>query len=352
MNTTSFKIDTIQRGQQVRRFSPFMLALALFCLASVLLAPYAQAAAEPVQIPLEINQALRGDGSATPPEATFTYHLTAQSPAAPLPEGSSADGYAFTMTGNAQTSIAPINFVRPGIYTYELYCDPATEPGFIADTQVYTIEMYVTSDLRIYAVVTLSDGNKTSDIRFIQSYSARASDPAIMVDPPVQKIVKGNPPHASMFTFQLKAKDPSSPMPAGSVDGVKMLTIIGSGEKEFGVWSYTKEGVYSYAISEVDTGIKGYTYDMVIYTITDTVKAQDGQLVVERAVTDNTGKRTEVCTFTNHYSALGTIPIVGGILPKTGDLLRLLPYMGFLALALFVIGMFLLLGRRAKRSRA
>jgi len=327
-----------------------MLALALLCLASTVLAPYAHAA-EPVPIPLKIDQVLQSDGSATAPEATFTYHLTAQSPATPLPEGSGTNSYDFTITGDSQGSIDPIDFTRPGIYTYELRCDPAVEAGYVADTQVYTIEIYVTSDLRIFAVVTSSDGEKTSSIRFTQRYSARASDPAVMIDPPVEKIVKGNPSQRSTFTFQLKAEDPSNPMPAGSKNGVKTLSILGSGHGEFGVWSFTKEGVYHYTISEVDTGIKGYTYDTVIYKITDVVKAKDGQLVVERTLTDTIGTRPDACTFTNHYSASGRLPIVGGVLPKTGDMLKLAPYAILVILAALLLRAFLGRSASAKKAR-
>ena len=185
------KTELTQRRQQVRKLSVLAITLALICcLISSVVAPQSARAADSVQVPLVVTQILSSDGSATPPQATFTYRLTAQSPSAPLPEGASADGYTFTITGNTDAQIAPISFVRPGAYSYELSCLPTAEAGFTTDTQIYTIEMYVTTDLSVYSIVYLSDENKTADIRFTQRYSALPSNPANMVDPPVQKTVR------------------------------------------------------------------------------------------------------------------------------------------------------------------
>jgi pilin isopeptide linkage protein len=124
-----------------------------------------------------------------------------------------------------------------------------------------------------------------------------------MVDPPVVKTVSGDPAKASTFTFRLTADKPTNPMPAGSKDGVKDLQITGSGKGEFGTWSYTAEGTYYYTVSEVNTGEKGYTYDTTVYTITDAVKAVDGQLVVTRVVTNGANKQVTSLSFINTYTS-------------------------------------------------
>jgi pilin isopeptide linkage protein len=115
-------------------------------------------------------------------------------------------------------------------------------------------------------------------------------------------------------------------MPAGSVNGTKTITVAGSGEGEFGTWSYEKEGVYYYYVSEVNTGERGYTYDKAIYTITDVVKAEDGRLGLSRVVTNDTNRQVTSLSFNNKYDSGGTIipegpkpdgPKPDG--PKTGD---------------------------------
>ncbi|MDR0841500.1 MAG: hypothetical protein LBN26_09010, partial [Christensenellaceae bacterium] len=168
-------------------------------------------------------------------------------------------------------------------------------------------------------------GGKTADLRFTHSFAPLPSDPLLMVDPPVQKTVSGEPPENSEFTFQLKAGNPLNPMPAGSVNDIKTITITGAGQADFGVWAYTKEGTYYYTVSEVNGKVSGYTYDTTVYTFTDTVKAVDGQLAVTRVITNGAGKPiTNFLTFINTYKAPssgdgGTGTGTGTNGPKTGD---------------------------------
>jgi pilin isopeptide linkage protein len=187
-----------------------------------------------------------------------------------------------------------------------------------------------------------------------------------MVDPPVQKTVSGEPPANSEFTFQLKAGNPLNPMPAGSVNDIKTITITGAGQADFGAWAYTKEGTYYYTVSEVNGKVSGYTYDTTVYTFTDTVKAVDGQLAVTRVITNGAGKPvTNFLTFINTYKAsssgggggeggTGTGTGTGTNGPKTGDdsqatLYRVLLYMAG-AVALGSAAYLLLSGRQSRRT--
>jgi pilin isopeptide linkage protein/LPXTG-motif cell wall-anchored protein len=131
---------------------------------------------------------------------------------------------------------------------------------------------------------------------------------AVMSDPPVQKIVKGNPPTDATFTFQMKAVTDGAPMPEGSKDGVKTVQITGNGSYEFGEMWFTEAGEWVYEISEVNDGVKGYTYDTTKYTLTVTVtEDESGKLVKEETVTGGDGE----IVFTNVYEEEP--------LPKTGD---------------------------------
>jgi len=118
------------------------------------------------------------------------------------------------------------------------------------------------------------------------------------------------------------ADNPSQPMPPGSVDGVKTMQITGSGSKEFGIWSYTQEGVYFYRISEVNTGARNYVYDTTVYTITDTVTAVDGQLKLSRVVTNGSNRQVTSLDFINTYTSGGllnppALPVLPPLPPNT-----------------------------------
>lgn len=126
----------------------------------------------------------------------------------------------------------------------------------------------------------------------------------IPVDPPVTKVVKGNPDNAAEFRFTLKAENATNPMPEGSVNGQKTITIKGSGTKEFGQWEFTEPGTYKYTVSEVNTGERGYKYDTTIYTLTYKVFFKEGNLSVNETVTDQYGNSAEKIVYVNEYSPI------------------------------------------------
>lgn len=130
------------------------------------------------------------------------------------------------------------------------------------------------------------------------------SDPGIIDrDPPIEKVVKGNPVTDGTFNFRLRAADVTNPMPEGSRRGEKTMTIKGAGTDDFGVWHYTEAGTYIYYISEINTGEAGYSYDTVIYTVTDKVTYKGGSLVLETSIKDNLGnKDIKSIVFTNEFS--------------------------------------------------
>ena len=239
-------------------------------------------------------------------DGAFAYRLKPLVSGAPMPPGSAADRYDFSLAGTKGVQIGPMNYTRQGIYKYELFQLIGTEkPGYTYDKRVYTLEVYVDSALEAKLTIKNQDGAKAGGIEFRNSYKVLPSDPGLMADPPVKKTVSGDPAKDSAFSFRLKAQDPSYPMPTGSVDGVKTINITGSGEGRFGKWSYNEEGLYYYIVSEVDAGEKGYVYDTALYTITDVVKAVDGRLEVSRVVTNDSNRQVTSMTFINKYSPGG-----------------------------------------------
>ena len=321
-------------------------AVLLMILIAGLLVPMTAYAADNT-LRITVSQIFETSSSST--EAVFKYKLTPLESGNPMPSGSTEEGYVFTVTGNSSAEIGPINYSQPDIYSYELCQVIETEkPGFSYDKRVYTLDVYVDAELHISLIVKNRDGNKTDRIVFENGYSVSPSDPALMVDPPVRKTIIGNPYKDSMFKFRLTAQNISNPMPAGSLNGVKEIVITGTGEKEFGKWSYDKEGVYVYTVSEVNSGEKNYTYDMTVYTITDTVKDENGQLVLSRVVTNNSNQQTASLAFVNKYSVDEGKPG-----PITGDDIKTALYYFLFALggtAAVGATIYLIAGKRRKKD--
>jgi len=255
-----------------------------------------------------------GDG--TPKNAqkhSFTYRLQPLGAGHPMPQGSGEDGFTFTLTGNTSITVGPLRFGRPGVYRYALFqVIGSKEPDVTQDRRVYGIEVYVDPTLGVALIVKNNDGEKVEEIRFANRYFAHATDPSLMADPPVKKALAGKPAKASVFQFKLTASDPAQPMPDGSANGSKTVSVTGAGEAAFGTWSYMESGIYRYTVAEINTAEKGYTYDTAVYTIEDRVEEEDGHLVLSRRVTNNAGDPAASLAFTNRYSA-------GGDGPATGD---------------------------------
>ena len=332
-----------------------IMMIVMLVVTSVPLTSYA--AANPLDITVKQAFATSSAGA----DATFTYQLKPLESGNPLPAGSAADGYLFDITGTAATDIELPVYGQQGIYRYELLqVINAEKPGYTYDRRVYTIEIYADTAQSAEVIVYNQQGEKEGSIEFQNSYHILPSDPALMTDPLITKTVSGHPGHPSTFEFKLVAEDAFCPMPAGSVNGVKTIKITGSGQSELGTWSYDKADTYYYTVYEVNTGISGYTYDTTVYTITDTVKEENGQCIVARIVTNDLKKPVATCAFTNTFNGnKGPASVLinqlsqGKGLPKTGDNLRFASYITLCALGVVLAaGMTLHLSAGARRKEA
>jgi len=336
-----------------------MLLVCLFTLVS----PQAAYAA-PDDVTLAVEQVFTKPAGSTAAD-TFTYTLTAQQSGSPMPAGSSGDTCTFTISDTDTVDLGPVIYSTAGTYSYEIQQTVVSaQTGYTYDRQVYTMEVYATNTaggLQADAVVYNGNGLKVSAIVFENVYEPLASDPSIMVDPPVKKTVSGPPGVNGTFTFKLEAENKSDPMPAGSKDGVKRMKIIGPGEADFGTWSYTKAGTYHYTISEVNNGETGYTYDTTVYTITDSVTDADGQLTVARMVTNAANEQVDSYDFVNKYTSVrgASGPGGGGITKstsgsKTGDDSVAGLYQGMLfigGIVLMALAVYRIRNRKIRRVR-
>ena len=323
------------------RIHSVLLAITVTLMMMVAAAPLAAYSVDN-SLGFTVSQVFSDSSNST--NATFTYRLKPLVATNPMPAGSTAEGYTFSITGKDNKNVSPIYFSKTGIYEYTLYNVAGTgQKGYTYDSHVYNLKFFVDGSLNIILVAFNADGTKAENIVFEAGYHTAATDPKLMVDPPVKKTVSGKPAKNSTFSFSLVAKNASCPMPAGSANGVKTIKIVGAGEGEFGTWSYTKAGTYYYSVHEVNSGDTEYTYDTAVYSIKDTVTDEDGQLVLSRVVTNNDNKKVTDMKFVNKYTKGGGKDDgknggLKGSTYKTGDNMNALLYIVALAASgIFVI---------------
>lgn len=117
---------------------------------------------------------------------TFNYVLTPLTEGAPLPAGSQDGKWNISVKGDYRDySIAPITFVRPGIYEYKFEQIPGTNEDIQYDNMVYKL-IYDVSNNDTYdslvckIIITDEDENyKYEDIKYTNLYNA----PEIPVEP-------------------------------------------------------------------------------------------------------------------------------------------------------------------------
>jgi len=126
-------------------------------------------------------------------------------------------------------------------------------------------------------------------------------DPPTTSSVSVQKIVAGDrPTENGSFQFTLTARD-NAPMPSGSSNGIKTVTLRGEGEISFGDITYTQPGTYVYTVAELAVGEKGYTYDNSVYTLTVVITGAYGTMTVQSKRLEKDGVLYDKAVFTNRY---------------------------------------------------
>ena len=90
--------------------------------------------------------------------------------------------------------------------------------------------------------------------------------PPVEIDPPlIEKVVEGENAPETQFSFLLRGET-GAPMPEGSDGNTKIVTLTGSGEAELSEIVFEKAGIYTYTISELNTGVDGWEYDDLVNT--------------------------------------------------------------------------------------
>ena len=157
----------------------------------------------------------------------------------------------------------------------------------------------------------------------------------VTIDIPITYIVNGNEDAAGGDTFTLVPDDHEAPMPEGTVDGVKSISITKEGTYSFGDIYYDKPEVYWYTVSRVLTEKKGVTKDGSVYRV-EVIALNDGHGYVLVHMEGSDEKYELVYT--------------DKVAPETGDDNDLIIYMGMAVAAAAALTVFAAAKRREKKT--
>ncbi len=194
-------------------------------------------------------------------------------------------------------------YKQAGDYVYTIREVPGNASCFGYDDAVYTVTVKVTdntTNARLEATVDITkDNSPVNNITFDNSYTPGVATTFFggkkVLDSEHIELV------ADKFQFKLEAigtNAAKTPMPES---GKELVRNDATGKFQFGTITYKAVGEYTYQISEVNSGEKGYTYDDAKYTIT--VKVTDNGGVLNAEVTGlEKQDGTEAVVFTNGYT--------------------------------------------------
>ena len=188
-----------------------------------------------------------------------------------------------------------LTFKNVGTYNYTVEEVPGNDRHITYDTTSYAVSAVVTDNLDGTLKVTWKSG--TGNIQFRNTYTVDSTN----VTPSVEKKISGKQPAKdSTFHFTITGTD-NAPMPEGSKNGKKSVSITGEGKADFGKITFAQAGTYTYKVTEKIGSESSYNYDATEYTLTYKVKDVDGELKAEKSITAG-GKSADRMVFTNEYA--------------------------------------------------
>ena len=236
--------------------------------------------------------------------STFHFTLTGKDNA-PMPEGSKVGRKTVKITGEGKADFGKINFTRAGTYTYKVAEENGNESSYNYDSTEYTLTYKVT-DVRgtLKAEQSITAGGKSADAMVFTNKYAPASMEGDAAITGTKELVGRSMLKDEKFEFVLKAGDAETQKALDEKDIVlddtnASLSGMKDGEKatfSFGRAEFSKEGEYTFTVTEKDGGKAGMTYD-------------DNEKVLKVKVAKKNGVMTavqeETPAFRNTYEAAG-----------------------------------------------
>ncbi len=214
-------------------------------------------------------------------------------------------------------------------YVYEISEIKGTAAGWIYTDQVYFAHVTVTkqtvdgvdavvlsvkytTDHEGTQIVTDSQGNPVNELPFTNTYDPADATAQIQA----QKDLNRDWLQGEAFQFQLTGVS-GAPMPEGSSNGTKTISVTDENVISFGTIRYDKVGTYNYEVQELIPAepTPGLTYDSHVSRITVTVTDENGTLKAQVAY-DADG----IARFVNTYDN-GTVTLPEAKLNVTKELI-------------------------------
>ena len=237
-------------------------------------------------------------------DSTFHFTLTGKDNA-PMPEGSKDGRKTVKITGEGKADFGKINFTRAGTYTYKVAEENGNESSYNYDSTEYTLTYKVT-DVRgtLKAEQSITAGGKSADAMVFTNKYAPASMEGDAAITGTKELVGRSMLKDEKFEFVLKAGDAETQKALDEKDIVlddtnASLSGMKDGEKatfSFGRAEFSKEGEYTFIVTEKDGGKAGMTYD-------DNEKVLKVKVVKKNGVM--TAVQEETPAFRNTYEAAG-----------------------------------------------
>lgn len=237
-------------------------------------------------------------------DSTFRFTLTGKDNA-PMPEGSKDDRKTVKITGEGKADFGKINFTRAGTYTYKVAEENGNESSYNYDSTEYTLTYKVT-DVRgtLKVEQSITAGDKSADEMVFTNEYAPASMDGDTAITGTKELIGRSMQKDEKFEFTLKAGDEATQKAIDEKDIVlddtnASLSGMKDGEKatfSFGRAEFSKEGEYTFTVTEKDGGKAGMTYD-------DNEKALKVKVSKKNGIM--TAVQEETPAFRNTYEAAG-----------------------------------------------
>ena len=218
------------------------------------------------------------------------------------------NGITFTITGkntNETRTVSFDKFSTDGKYTFtDLPVDTYTITESNAGGTVLTSYKDSAGNVLKDKQAAVSKGADTT-VDVTNAYPSTPETPITVTpayaDLRVQKLIIGNDgnwPEGASFTMNLQAVD-NAPMPEGTANGVKSITVSNESPASFGTIKYEKAGIYHYLVTESKGSDKNFTYDETRHPVTVTVtESADHKLTASISGGNSSG----IVEVTNHYT--------------------------------------------------
>ena len=230
-------------------------------------------------------------------------------------------------------SFGELTFTKAGTYVFEIAEVNGNITGYTYDSNKVTLTVNVTlntTNNNLVATPVYTKENITgnqSGIVFNNTYTK--PNPTNFIPAGTKNLTGGDKTNADIkanqFSFKLEYVSGDTNEFAYSANGGLLphtvFTSAGNGTFSFGEFTFTKDGVYTFRISEIQGSEIGYTYDNNPITMTVTVvKGADNSLSATAVYEKNSGAVTGI-VFANSYSHPAPISVTpNGTKSLTGDL--------------------------------